>query len=90
MADGKKFRQVLRVYHDFQKLSIEEIQEQMKDVIQKHGARVVAEGTGLSTEALFRYCKALFIKKSLKPDFISYCKVMEFGDKKGRLSDEEE
>ena len=90
MADGKKFRQVLRVYHDFQKLSIEEIQEQMKDVIQKHGARVVAEGTGLSTEALFRYCKALFIKKNLKPDFISYCKVMEFGDKKGRLSDEKE
>lgn len=88
MADGKKFRQVLRVYHDFQKLSIEEIQEQMKDVIQKHGASAVAEGTELSSHALYRYCKAVFISKGLKPDFISYCKVMLFGDEKGRLSDD--
>ena len=53
MIRGKsKYTQVLRLHHDFQKLSIEEIQEQMKDVIQKHGAKAVSEGTGLSTEAI--------------------------------------
>ena len=87
MAKKNKFKQVLQVYQDFQKLSVEEIQVEMKDVIQKHGASAVAEGTELSSHALYRYCKAVFLSKGLKPDFISYCKVMLFGDEKGRLSD---
>ena len=87
MAKLGKFTQIIKEYGDFQKLSLEEIQNNMKDVIHKHGARAVSEGTGLSIHALYRYCKELFLYKGSRPDFIAYCSVMSFGELKGRVSD---
>ena len=87
MSKKNKFKQVLEVYQEFQEFSIEEIQQRIKDVVRKHGAKTVSEETGLSLEACYRYCKSVFVKKRLKPDFVSYCKIMLVGDEKGRLSD---
>lgn len=84
-----KYETVLKVHNDYEQMELNVIQERLKDVIYKHGARAISESTGVSTHTLYRYCKSLFLRRGLKPDFIHYCKIMNYGDMKGRKSDEE-
>ena len=68
---------VLSAHEVYEGKSTAELQEEIKPIIKKYGVERVSEHTGLTKHALYRYCKKLFVEKGMKPDFISYCKVLQ-------------
>ena len=70
-------KSVLSAYDVYEGKSTSDIQEELKPIIKRYGAEKVSEHTGLTKHTLYRYCKKLFVEKGMKPDFISYCKVLQ-------------
>ena len=68
---------VLSAYEVYEGKSTAELQEEMKPIIKKYGIEKISEHTGLTKHTLYSYCKKLFVEKDMKPDFISYCKVLQ-------------
>lgn len=63
----------------YQKLTPQEIQDQIKPIIQSYRRKKLAKVLGVSVHVLYQYCKQIFVKQGGRPDFTIYAKIMALG-----------
>lgn len=68
---------ILANYMMYEEMTLEQIQNEIKPIIQKWGAKRISEHIGVSKHGLYRYCKQLFLTMGYKPDFIVYVKILQ-------------
>ena len=72
---------ILSEYKEYENKSSDEIQKEILPIIKNRGVKSISNFTGLSVHSLYRYCKKLFVKEDMRPDFISYCKILDYEEK---------
>lgn len=72
----KSIQAAIEVY---ERMSAQEVQDQVKPIIKSYDKEVLAKKLGLSENTLYQYCKTWFVEEGKKPDFTAYIGIMALG-----------
>ena len=73
------YKYICDMMEKYDAMSAEEVQKQIKPIIQSYDKTLLSEYTGIAKDTLYNLCKKVFVARGNKPSFILYTKIMNIG-----------
>lgn len=79
MVNKMDYKYICDMMEQYDNMTPEEVQNQVKPIIKSYNRRFLSEQLGISVDTTYNLCKKVYVARGNKPSFALYVKIMNLG-----------